>query len=231
MLVGQDFFQENHLYHEVELLAPGCFLAVCDGMGGHSDGEKASAFACSELLAAAETEMPETSNDIEHLLYTIQQNAEADLSGNSGTTIAGVLLRDTSITVFNAGDSRVYTYDTDTIRCISHDHSYVQEMIDTGAISAEEAFTHPYRNLVSFGIGPAFQDLWGKHQPFIMEYPIDSPTRLLLCSDGVSDLYPDHQLHQILTRSVEAPGKALLEALSEKGLKDNTSFILAEIHP
>ena len=200
-------------------------FAVCDGMGGLSEGEKASEFVCQMLKKC---DIPFSKDGVYRALFKIQKRFETSGLMWSGTTIAGVYMNGSDGIVFNAGDSRVYKYTPEKLIYLSHDHSYVQSLVDKGIISYQEAFYHPERYIVEFGIGDVFSPDWkeGK-KPFIVEDRLGKDEAYLICSDGLSDYIPDQQIHYLLYPDPFRNFKRLIDEL-EKVKSDNYSIILVK---
>jgi len=228
VLVGTRVYQQPNLDLQTEEEAAYVSLCVCDGMGGHAAGDICSRFVLDEFNRAFshDTSSPE---GIDVLLNMIQTDAEGELPINSGTTIAGVVLTEAQAVVFNAGDSRVYLMRAGELRRCSHDHSYVQSLVDKGAVSEAEAFTHPYRNVVSFGVGSAFSELWGHTKVHYKVLDVKPDDTYILCSDGVTDLIEDPVMETVLGPSPITGVARLCVELKRKTLKDNTTFIIARV--
>jgi serine/threonine protein phosphatase PrpC len=161
ILVGEKVFQRKHLRKKITHNDDKGVFAVCDGMGGHPGGKAASRFFCNRLRAdLAQAPSLTRSETLIASLVGMQAASMSRLATGSATTLAGVAIDSRWAVIFNAGDSRVYRWRDRHLQCVSHDHSPVQEMLDHELISEEEAFVHPYRNLVSFGMGPAFTKTW-----------------------------------------------------------------------
>lgn len=229
IVAGADLYQEEEIEEKREIDSQCLLLAVCDGMGGHDSGEKASRFACEQLKNKSVDPIfdPERLNDI---LADIQTSAQDLLPGNSGTTVAGLVAKEGKIIAFNAGDSRVYKITPEGLSYISHDHSFVQELVDKALIDRELACSHPMRNLIEFGIGPIFAEAWGQYEIHIYEEAIAGDAVYLICSDGLVGVMTETEIHECLMPSPVEQGARLLEMIKNKGLTDNTSFIIAELH-
>jgi len=222
-------FQRKSFRKKMEAPEAPFVLAVCDGMGGHPGGKEASRFVCRDISGRFHTPVDEA--HVEEMLVDTQKAAEEKLTGNSATTLAGLVIgRAAGLMVFNAGDSRVYRLDSGTAVCVSHDHSPVQDMLDRDLISAEEAFLHPFKNLVSFGLGPAFRNNWPDRSPFVaLDFP--EKDNYLICSDGVSDILRDEDMGVILEGNPIEKAPLLIKTMQQIGLRDNTSFILVQKKP
>lgn len=205
-------------------------LAVCDGMGGLAAGEKASRFVCEGLAKLGGGDGP--IEDIRPGLEKIQLAMENDDQEECGTTVAGLMVAPTGIQVFNLGDSRVYRASAGKLEYRSYDHSVVQVLLDEGKITDREAFEHPYRNLITAGMGPAFSYKWALETIHLQAEPLEmEPVVYLICSDGVCDVLTDREILGALGDDPVANGPALMELIKAVFMKDNTSFMVVEITP
>lgn len=228
LIIDNSIYQENELLVTSEYESDILIMAVCDGMGGHDAGEDASRYVCEKLNAIVDF-VDFSAESLEVILQAVQGSSNNSLPKGSGTTIAGIVIKDQKVIVFNAGDSRVYRMDSGKIQCVSHDHSLVQDLIDQGLINQAEAFRHPYRNVVNFGIGPAFKKAKGRYSVFTYEESLDSTASYLICSDGVSDLLREEEIQKVLGDEPVSSGDDLMNLLKTKKLKDNTTYIIATV--
>lgn len=226
---GGGLLQADLLSRKSRVSTGRLLLAVCDGMGGHKAGEKASRFACEQIEKFA---WPDgiTGPGVHRALIDIQSAAEQHLPANSGTTTAGLISDRERTIIFNAGDSRVYSITAESIKCLSHDHSLVQDLVDQCMMNAENAALHPFKHMIDFGIGPVFSHVWSLRDIYINEKKTGSSSTYLICTDGLTDILPDEQIHRLLAPAPLENGARLAEAAREKGLTDNTSFIIARIN-
>lgn len=225
---GHELFQSDLLSRKIGFVTGPMLLAVCDGMGGHYGGEMASRFVCEQLRQ--HTWSGEVSGTSVHqAMLGIQSACERHLPSQSGTTIAGVFIDGIRAVIFNAGDSRVYGITEEKLEYLSHDHSLVQDLIDQCIVSIESAAIHPYRHLIDFGLGPAFSRVWSARDLYIVEQQLGPSAVFLLCTDGLTDILSDAEIHEILMPSPVENGPRLANAARKKGLTDNTSFIIARI--
>lgn len=229
--------------NEDTLLAlPPVFL-VADGMGGHARGDAASQAAArvfSEHIAPAAPTTPEQILDAIHS----SNDAVRDLSniGDSGTAVSGTTLTGVALVdagdpdsqgvsgfhwmVFNVGDSRVYRWDGKVLRQHSVDHSAVQEMVDAGIITAEDAEQHPERNVITRALGAEDTvdvDVW------LM--PAVGTTTFLICSDGLTKELDRSEISAVFARhelSADFSGIAdeLVDAALDAGGRDNVSVVV-----
>jgi len=227
LINGSDLFQEDRLTQKSEFNADKLLLTICDGMGGHENGDTASHFTCEQLLSIYK-QNKFSADTVNSNLKTIQQSAAKDLPENCGTTVAGLFISGNKALAFNAGDSRVYKLTPNEIVYISHDHSLVQDLLDKSFIQKEAAFEHPFRNLVEFGIGPAFINAWQDTDIYTYEETVSLDSWYLICSDGLSDLMTDSEIYNSLMPDPLQNGDKLLKKLNKQGLKDNTSVIIVK---
>lgn len=219
--------------------------AVADGIGGHDDGEVASRTAIEATMAALEDEplfhRPETArqaagdDEVLEALRTAVLSAnravygkKVDLRSNMGTTLVLALVMRGRAYVANVGDSRAYLIRDGAMKQLTEDHSLVERMLASGQITEAEARRHPQRNLVfrSLGSGTDVEvDLFVER--------LQPGDRLLLCSDGLSDMLPDETLGHLASdeRDLDRACRRLIEAANEAGGRDNISVVIAEVLP
>jgi protein phosphatase len=217
-------------------------VLLADGMGGHNAGEVASEMAVTAvhdaLLDVLSPEMKATgvikSDDAvrEAVIYANEEiheqaNSRADCAG-MGTTLCLALFYDDKITYSHVGDSRIYRIRNAELKQITQDHSLVQEMVDNGYLSQEEAMISSSRNLITRALGIA------------PEVEVDVATEdyekddiYLLCSDGLSDLVSDTDIQTAIMANapdLELAANELVRLANEKGGTDNISVILVTLH-
>lgn len=209
--------------------------AVADGMGGHAAGEiassealrvlKSEAFKFEDLrgeeLICALKETAEKAN--RHLRTMVKRDSE--LNG-MGTTLAAVYMAlDGKAYILNIGDSRVYLRREGKLELLTRDHSMVAELIAKGELSEKDALAHPKRHVILKAIG-AEDDI----EPDVFETDIKIHDRLLICSDGLSDMVDSEELNEILkNEKIEIAADMLIEAALNNGGRDNITFVLLEI--
>ncbi len=208
-------------------------FAVADGLGGHRAGEVASKLAIIELKEtisrSASSYEKITQQIIKELLTKAYRKANEEVCyqakitperHNMGTTLVAALLDEKGIgVVANVGDSRAYLIGND-IRRITKDHSYVQELVDKGVITKEEAAVHPEKNIVTKIIGMEGAE------PDFSEIELGEDT-LLLCSDGLIDGLNDEQIKQVVISSeIEDICENLMKTSKPKS-RDNITVIAA----
>ena len=211
--------------------ARGYFLAiVCDGMGGHNAGEVASALAVSiisEYVAKHFEELDAPTllaNAIALANTKIDDQAEINPDANGmGCTSVMVLGVREHAWIAHVGDSRAYRVGPKGIHQLTVDHTMVQEMVQNGLITTEQAASHPYRGRISRCIGHGKN----KSEPDISHLDIEPGENLLLCSDGLSDVvHPDELESLSLGRDVRSASRRLIDAANKAGGPDNVSAIV-----
>ncbi len=215
--------------NEDALLVEGRLYVVADGMGGHNAGEVASAMAIKSLQAAAggitdEASLNAALDKANEAIY--EESMTNHVHHGMGTTIAALVMTEDSVVVGNIGDARIYRWHEGSLSRITKDHSYVQELVDEGIISLEEARVHPRRNIVTRALG-----IDGEVEASTSTLPITVGARYVLCSDGLVDEVTDAEIAAILTRhsDSQAAADALVSAANAAGGRDNVTVIVVDV--
>jgi len=210
-------------------------LVLGDGVGGHNKGEVASYLGTkivAEELTPLMLSIPKKAEIKNSIVYSIKKaNGEIlnyvmshpDYEGMA-TTITAALLRDQELYVGNVGDSRAYIISEDKVRQVTKDHSLVQEMVDAGKITKEEARHHPQKNIVTRVVG-YYKDI----EVDTFEEKIWKEDVVMLCCDGLSDVLRDEEIKDTMIKD-ENPQRAcdkLIKFANERGGPDNISVITA----
>lgn len=249
--VNQDTFATERLGEDAEL------FVVCDGMGGAQGGAEASRLACAAFCAAMRNTIPDILSEVacvcsdaaaiaahrdrlcaaipDHMLdaadaanRAVYEAAMADESlKGMGTTLVALFVWGDYACGVNIGDSRLYAVTDQAVRQLSHDHSYVQYLIDLGKLTPEEARTSTNRNIITRAVGTA---------PAIEADVVAIDTGLLgyatflLCSDGLSGMITDAEMGAIVrgAQSLDAAVDALVDAANAAGGSDNITVVLCK---
>ena len=206
-------------------------LVVADGMGGAAAGDLASAVAIDtvrhvdqetageQMLTVLGTAVGQANERIAHLV-----DADPSLDG-MGTTLTGALFDGTELGLVHIGDSRAYRLREERLERLTHDHSWVQSLVDDGKISEADAAIHPHRSLLLKVLNgqPA-------NDPDLTLVPVAAGDRLMFCSDGVCGLIDDDEIEAALRLpTLDAAVERLVsEALAEGGI-DNITVIVADV--
>ena len=213
--------------NEDSLLADNNVFMVADGMGGHNAGEVASLMAVEQLREAASGIIAETDlvQALEHANEVIYAESMTNhLHHGMGTTLAAmVVLENNTLVVAHVGDSRVYMWNEGALSRLSKDHSYVQELVDEGIVSIEEARTHPRRNIVTRALG-----IDADVEVEANTFPVTVGAWYVLCSDGLVDEISDADIAKVLERctSPHEAAQALVDAANAAGGRDNITVIV-----
>ena len=200
---------------------------VADGVGGHKAGEVASNITCQVVRreVAAGTDLAAA------VLLANREVSDAVASGTGkagmASTVVAAVVRDGLCDIAWVGDSRAYLLWRDRLSLVSRDHSYVEAQLAAGRITPEEALTHPRRNVILQAIG-LHED--GELNVGRNKGRLQPGSRLLLCSDGISDPLDAEQLAQILMRGgdPEAACERLVALALQCGGKDNATAVLVD---
>ncbi|MDR1380350.1 MAG: protein phosphatase 2C domain-containing protein [Tannerella sp.] len=228
---------------EVTLSSRGALLVVADGMGGLNAGEEASAIAvetvkkyfAADRLGDDRLSSPDAIRKyIMEVICAadraIKREGAADKSKRGmGSTIVLAWLTGRRIYVGWCGDSRAYRFNPAVgLERISHDHSYVQELVDAGKLQPELAFNHPDSNIITRSLG----DPGRKAASDVLDFPLCNGDVFLLCSDGLSGVLCDGDIGRAISgnlQSLEAVREALWDTSCEAGWNDNVTIALCQV--
>ena len=211
-------------------------LAVlADGMGGHNAGDVASEMAIdlmktqfinasTDQLTSPEQRLQWLQDAVSHANNEIYQYSLSNEGCNGmGTTLISCVIDGTSCIIAHVGDSRVYYFTEQEATLITRDHSYVNALIDKGAISEEEAENHPNKNFIVKALGTE-----STIEPDFYEFPIAAESFVLICSDGLSNKLSTDEMAAILTlpKTLDEKGKMLVQLANDSGGEDNISLIV-----
>ncbi|MBK8595632.1 MAG: Stp1/IreP family PP2C-type Ser/Thr phosphatase [Holophagales bacterium] len=221
-------------------------FVVADGMGGHAAGEVASRLtveSIQEFISGTEDDHDNTwpfgynnrySVDGNRLSTAVERANEKvmravvnrpELKG-MGTTVVAALFDEKRATLVHVGDSRAYLLRDAELRRLTDDHSWVQEQVNAGILSEEEARSHPLKNVVTRALGG------GMHVAVdLIEIPVGGGDRFLLCSDGLTGMVSDEEITSALssTRTLEEITRGLIDLANERGGVDNITAIVVEV--
>jgi len=203
--------------------------ALADGMGGHECGEVASALALEELVGAVQQgEALLAAVHAAHLAIVAAAQPVADEAG-MGSTLVAVRLDGEEFELAWVGDSRAYRIGCEHIEQLSHDHSWVQAMVDAGQMSAEEAREHPRRNVILQCLGQVGQ----VPDVGLLRARLAPDELLLLCSDGLTNELDDAAIQHCCAEAatLEAMVEQLVGLANSHGGRDNISCIVLGLGP
>ncbi len=216
-------------HNEDAMLVHPPLFGVCDGMGGHAAGEVASAIAVDTIAE----NIPDTADDV--LLGVAVERANAAIiqatdegrgKPGMGCTATTVLIDKSHMAIAHVGDSRVYVLHAGTLVRVTHDHSFVEELVDAGEITVGEARLHPNRSIITRALG-SDPHMYADH--FTLD--VETGDRIIICSDGLSSMLSDSQIESTSVSSVTPQGAAdnlVADALAQGG-HDNISVIVVDV--
>lgn len=208
------------------------WAVVCDGMGGNAGGNIASSTAVksiSERITSAYRETM-TSSSIKNLLVTAITNANfeiydmaadnLDLLG-MGTTVVAAIMTKNTLYIAHAGDSRAYLVTKEEIRQLTRDHSVVQDLVDRGEITPEQARTHPRKNLITRALGV--------DESLKVDFTVEDlkgDETLLICTDGLSNMVEPLDIYRVVADNPhEEIAEILVNQANENGGEDNITVV------
>lgn len=216
-------------------------MILADGMGGYNAGEVASGMATDFIKSELGRWLGEAANnaadsDVRRAMDICIANANQAIfsAANSnaqyagmGTTLVLGVFRGPRLLLAHVGDSRGYRLRGGLLTQITHDHSLLQEQLDAGLITAEQAAWSANKNLVTRAVGVEEQVQVESHV-----HEVQSDDLYLLCSDGLTDMLADEEIEHLLQSCELLPeaAAALIAAANEAGGKDNIAVVLARVH-
>jgi len=213
---------------------------VADGLGGHAAGEVASKTASLAFADSYYSSEMDTSADdpLKRLLFesmvaahkAVIEKVEKDpkkYRGMGTTLTAGVVLGD-ALFISHVGDSRFYILRGGELEQITKDHTYIQSFVDAGKITKEEANKAPGKHVLTKAVGVQRDDVNGAPAPDLYEHDLRHGDRLLICSDGLTDMLSDGEIAAIMADAadIEACANKLLEDALKAGGKDNITVLI-----
>ncbi|SMC21594.1 protein phosphatase [Clostridium acidisoli DSM 12555] len=204
---------------------------VADGMGGHNAGEIASKIAVESTIDYVNKEK-EFNNPGEILTEAIKfanekifEKSEENLAmSGMGTTITACLICNKEMLVANVGDSSCFVVKKDFIEKVTKDHSLVQQLVDAGTITEEEAINHPNKNIITRALGTN-----NSVEVDIFKLNLEDIKKVVLCSDGLSNSVTKSEIYDIATKNNNKEAcEKLIELSKLKGSNDNISVIIFE---
>lgn len=229
--------QNQDMYGAGELAGGIGWAVVCDGMGGAAGGAIASEMAvrgiADRIVSVCREGMP--ASMVRNLLVAAVENtntgiydiasSDRELRGMGTTAVAAIILGN-EISIAHVGDSRAYKISPEgEITQLTHDHSVVQEMVDRGRLSPEQAREHPDRNIITRAIG-----VGEKVTPdFICDY-LEPGDRVLICTDGLSGYVSDEEMVELISSgSFDECAVRLVGRANANGGGDNITVVVIEI--
>lgn len=200
---------------------------VADGMGGHRGGRLASTMIADAMqglprASSAPELLTGVSAALSHVNEELVRLGQADGGGVIGSTVAALLVFGGQFACLWAGDSRIYLMRGGVLRQLTKDHTEVQELVDGGLLTPEEARSWPRRNVITRAVGagddPRLEVLQGE---------ITEGDTFILCSDGLTNHVRDDEILRLARGSAQRAAEALVALALERGGRDNVSVVIA----
>ena len=237
----------SHNEDSVTFDASSGLVVLADGMGGYNAGEVASGIAVSVIstelrhqLQSVKPEKKAAANDEDLGVVLLRENVQKANSSiyhaaasqpqysGMGTTVVAGLFYDDRVAVAHVGDSRMYRLRGDSFESITRDHSLLQEQIDSGMISKEDARTSKNKNLVTRAVG--IDEVVDAE---VHVYDVQVGDIYLFCSDGLNDMVEDEEIGsvlQMLKANLSLASMELIQMANDNGGRDNVSVILVKVN-
>ena len=221
-------------YRAGQLPGDAAWALVCDGMGGENCGQIASSLAVraflDELHAVLRADM--TTEQLREAVSFCVSKANAAVKRHAqehtechgmGTTLVSAVTNGSGAVICNVGDSRAYRVGAERLERITRDHSVVEGLIESGSITAEQARTHPNRNLITRALGPDETTLCDA-----FDVSFAHGDKILLCTDGLVVTATDEEMYEAVGRgdTPEESLEHLLELSKQRGAPDNVTAVL-----
>lgn len=217
-----------------------CIFAVCDGMGGEEHGELASLITVQTLCDYAEkiksAALSKNKNNLDEAVQFFISKANSKIckimrenSFRMGTTLALVVISSDLVMAYNIGDSRIYKIQNGVLSQISEDHTVAEQKIKMGLLTRKEARHDKSRHVLTRCLG-IFEDEMILTPDIISPFNIENGLRLLLCSDGLTDMLSDPQIHDILLANNDSQYavNTLVASALQNGGRDNITCLIID---
>lgn len=230
--IGLVRFSNQDSFKVGELESGTVWAVLCDGMGGASGGDIASKMAVDlislrineyyndNMKTSSVANLLESAINFANIKIYDMAKEDETLTG-MGTTVVAAIVRENEVMISHAGDSRAYILN-DKVRQLTVDHSIVQEMLDRGDITEDEAKHHPIKNYITRALG-----VKDRITVDFTSETFEKDDVLLLCSDGFSNFVDENQMKEIIRNVDEDTCKRLVNAANDGGGKDNITVVIA----
>ncbi|MCI9247368.1 MAG: Stp1/IreP family PP2C-type Ser/Thr phosphatase [Clostridia bacterium] len=206
---------------------------LADGMGGYNGGEIASSLATTSAKSYIENNFDKIEHSKEAILELIKNaieyanmvvfeksKQEPNLEG-MGTTLDICFIYNNKVYVGHVGDSRIYRIRGEIIRKLTKDHSYVQQLVEDGKITREEAEHHPKKNMLLKALGCT-----AMVEPDLRARNIETGDILLMCSDGLTNMVEEKEIYRVVRENPETAAQVLVDLANEAGGYDNITVVI-----
>ena len=227
--LNEDYYYASNESDRIKL------FILADGMGGYNGGEIASKLSVESIQKYIYKNLDITIADDDYIIDLLTEAlkfankvvyAEAkkseSLSGMGTTTDCCLILKH-KLYIAHIGDSRVYRIRKDYMRKLTKDHSYVQQLVDEGKISREEAIDHPKKNMLLKALGCT-----KNIEPDVFVKNFQKDDILIMCSDGLSNMIKEDEIKNIIKEDINVAAEGLVEKANDNGGLDNITVIIVK---
>lgn len=209
------------------------YAVVCDGMGGANGGNIASKIAVEVIGSRIRNGFHAEQGSVERLLESAMTTANIGVYDRAqqqpeligmGTTVVAVITTKDKAYISHVGDSRLYLWRNHSLTAVTRDHSVVQELIERGQITEEEARSHPRKNFITRALGVTSEEV-GEYD----ELDLMTGDRLMLCTDGLTNEVSKEEISRLLEQPAEQALHELVRAALKGGGADNITVVLVDI--
>ena len=205
---------------------------LADGMGGYNGGEVASKLATESLKKYIQNNFESIEKSKEKILELIgnameyanmvvyeKSKEEKELEG-MGTTLEVCLIYNNKVYLGHVGDSRIYRIRKEVIRKLTKDHSYVQQLVEDGKITREEATNHPKKNMLTKALGCT-----PYVEPDIRARNVEKGDIIIMCSDGLTNMVTEQEIFEAVKENAEKAPEVLVQKANNAGGYDNITVV------
>lgn len=212
-------------------------FAVCDGMGGESCGEVASSAAVKVLgdyrnLITGATDSKELSRAVNEYAKAATENINEEVvrAGGirGGTTLTLACIKNSVISMYYLGDSRIYLLRGGVLTRLTRDHTVAEDMIDCNVLTEEEAERSPDRHKLTMYLG-VDDDTEGMKAGFAGSYTLTEGDRFLMCTDGLNEMCTNDEIAEILASDSDSTAGLLVDRALENGGRDNVTCLVIKV--
>jgi protein phosphatase len=234
--IGKRYEENQDSYRAGKINGSLYWMILCDGMGGLSDGKQASRLAVETVASYMTADMMDYSAVRDKSAYlckaaqaanraVFEQSIRIGENQMMGTTMVLAVVEAQEATILHCGDSRAYHYQRRTLKQLTKDHSFVQELVDSGHLSPEEAVTHPKKNIITRALG-----IEPKVKFDVINTHLSKNDVLMLCSDGLSNQVDENRMISIFRyNDIYDVPRLMIEAGLEAGGFDNMTTVMLQI--
>lgn len=228
-------YEKNETDHYVELTQSGHLFALFDGMGGEAFGETASALAALQIQRFADDMTEGSVSDLPYQMNEFTRSANSAIcdmlkdrsNARGGSTFAAICVKDGMAYPFYLGDSRIYIYDEQGLSQITEDQTLAIRNIKAGVYTEEEARNSPDHHKLTGYLGADYSDM-GLDSRACMPFPMNNGMKILLCTDGLTDMCSSEEIAELLEHHGNNPARELADLALKNGGQDNVTCIVIE---